>query len=487
MQRASGAMNTQKEAVDFKALSSQALINPELKRALSNVTNRFRLMRTLAVEGISEWDNLRERAREIKRTTIENLDYYLLKLEESLTREGCRVHWAGDAKEARDIILGIAMENGVKRIVKSKSMATEEIELNQAFEEAGVKVAETDLGEYIIQLACERPSHIIAPAIHKTVDGVARLFSEKLGVPVYRNPEELVQVARVRLRDEFIKADMGVSGVNFAVAETGTIVIVENEGNARLTTTLPRIHVALMGMEKVIPRLQDLPLFLNLLIKSATGQKLTSYVSLITGPRRKVEIDGPTEVHLVILDNGRSKILADPEARESLYCLRCGACLNICPVYRQVGGHAYGGVYSGPIGAIITPQLMGLKRAGELPFASTLCGACRDVCPVKIDIPRVLISLRTSAVSQGVHNRFRWKRLAEWLGMRVWRLVTESSVFFSLAARVAYILQKPLIRRDKNPAVITALPPPLSNWTAGRDFPAVAKQSFRRRWKRLIK
>jgi L-lactate dehydrogenase complex protein LldF len=442
-------------------------------------------MRTLAVEGTSEWDELRERAREIKRTTIENLDYYLLMLEESLTREGCRVHWAGDAEEAREIILGIARDNGVKRVVKSKSMATEEIELNQAFAEAGIKAVETDLGEYIIQLAGEHPSHIIAPAIHKTMDGVARLFAEKLGVPVYGNPEELAQVARMRLRGEFIEADMGVSGVNFAVAETGTIVIVENEGNARFTTTLPRIHVALMGMEKVIPRLEDLPLFLNLLIKSATGQKLTSYVSLITGTRREGEIDGPTEVHLVILDNGRSRILADPEARESLFCLRCGACLNVCPVYRQVGGHSYGGVYSGPIGAIITPQLMGLERAGELPFASTLCGACREVCPVRIDIPRVLINLRTSAVSRGANTSCRWKRFAEWLGVKMWRLIMENRTLFSMAVRVAYLLQKPLLPSHKDPTVIKSLPPPLSNWTAGRDFPAVAKESFRKRWGRF--
>jgi len=466
------------EEVRFEQDSEKALRNKSLQKALVNVTNRFRSARNKASEGVPDWEGLRTAAREIKKETIENLDKYLLMLEESVKRAGGKVHWARDAEQASQLIINIAREGNVKLVVKSKSMATEEIELNSSFEDAGIKVVETDLGEYIIQLAGEHPSHIIAPAIHKTKEDISKLFSEKLGIPRYDKPEELTKVAREKLRGEFLNADMGVSGANFAVAETGTIVVVENEGNARLTTTVPKIHVALVGIEKLIPRYEDLSLFLTVLARSATGQKSSTYVSFITGPKLSTDIDGPEEFHLVLLDNGRSKILASEETRESLYCIRCGACLNICPVYRKVGGHSYGWVYSGPIGAIITPQLMGIDKASELPFASSLCGACKDICPVKIDFPKVLLELRKDVVEskKGSTN------ILERFGIRLWRFTVEHESIYNLTNKLSYYFQLPW--KGSN-GKLNSLPYPFSRWTDQRDFPAVAKKTFRDRWKEI--
>jgi L-lactate dehydrogenase complex protein LldF len=470
------------EKVAFEKDSSTAVKDKKLQSALVNVTNRFRAARNRASSQVEDWEELRARGREIKKETIENLDKYLLALEESVKNAGGQVHWARDGGEACGIIVQIARTNNVESVVKSKSMATEEIELNSAIESAGMKVVETDLGEYIIQLAGEHPSHIIAPAIHKTKEDISELFSEKLGIPYYSEPEELTKVARERLRSEFLSAGMGVSGANFAVAETGTIVIVENEGNARLTTTLPKIHVALVGIEKLIPRYEDLSLFLTLLARSATGQKSSTYVSFITGPKRETDTDGPEEFHLVLLDNGRSDILASEETRESLYCIRCGACLNNCPVYRHVGGHSYGWVYSGPIGAIINPQLMGIDKAPELPFASSLCGACRDVCPVKIDFPKVLLDLRSQVVERnGKANRVGGHFL-EKLGIKLWRLMVEHKSLYEAANKMSYYLQTPWKRGDGK---LASLPYPFSRWTDKRDFPQVAKETFRQKWKKI--
>src|SRR5437660_920357 len=306
---------------------------------------------------------------------------------DAIERAGARVHWARDAAEACEIIARIAERRGARTIVKSKSMASEEIHLNAALARRGMEPVETDLGEYIVQLAGETPSHIVAPAIHKTRAQIGALFAEKLGTEPSDDIATLAAAARQALRRRFAEADLGVSGVNFAVAETGTILILENEGNARLTTSLPRTHVALMGIEKVIPRFADLEVFLRLLPRSGTGQALTAYQSLLTGTKRHAADEGPEELHIVVLDNGRSRMLASPVTRQTLACIRCGACLNACPVYRQIGGHAYGSVYPGPIGAVLTPQLLGMGESAELPYASSLCGACRDVCPVKIDIP----------------------------------------------------------------------------------------------------
>jgi len=467
-------------SINFVRDSKKAVKNKKLQKALFNTTNRFRNARENAVSDVENWETLRDDARQIKKHTIENLDKYLEILEQSITENGGKVHWAVDSYEATKIIGEIALNNKVSSIVKSKSMATEEVELNPYLESIGLKVIETDLGEYIIQLAGEHPSHIIAPAIHKTKDDISKLFSEKLDIPYYEEPEKLTEIARQTLRNEFLNASMGISGANFAVADTGTIVIVENEGNARLTTTLPKIHVALVGIEKLIPKFEHLPIFLSLLARSATGQKSSTYVSYISGPRKEGEIDGPQEFHLVLLDNGRTKILESEETRESLYCIRCGACLNICPVYRHVGGHTYGSVYSGPIGAIITPQLMGIDKAPELPFASSLCGACRDVCPVKIDIPKVLLELRKRVIEKrkGVGGFYILERLS----ISLWKIIVSNKFLYNLINKTFYYLQKPWKKDDSK---LNNLPFFLSHWTKERHFPVFSKKTFTERWKKI--
>ncbi|MGH7884743.1 MAG: LutB/LldF family L-lactate oxidation iron-sulfur protein [Thermodesulfobacteriota bacterium] len=464
---------------NFKTSSVKALENKKLTNVLRTSTDRFRLARKNAIEQVENWEELRAAAREIKKEVIDNLDKYLVQLEESVKRVGGEVHWARDAHEASKIIIDIAKENGVKRVVKSKSMATEEIELNSEFSHNGIKSVETDLGEYILQISNDHPFHIITPAIHKTKDDIARLFSEKFNIPKYDDPQKITDFARSKLRDEFLSADMGVSGVNFAVAETGTIVIVENEGNARLSTTVPKIHVALMGIEKIVPEFGHLSIFLSLLARSATGQGSSTYVSLITGPKRKGDIDGPFQFHLVLLDNGRSDILKSDELRESLYCIRCGACLNICPVYRQVGGHSYSNVYSGPIGAIITPQLESSKEKKDLPFASSLCGACKDVCPVKINFPHVLLSLRNKIKSKESSAISKFEKL----NFVIWKLITKNPKLYNLFNNIAAILQK-LFKKDEK---LQKLPYPFSNWTKERDFPVIADIPFRKRWENIKK
>ena len=466
------------QRVDFRKNSKEALENPKLGKALVNFTDRSRAARGRAVGEVSSWEDFRREAREIKKDVIDNLAGYLVELEKSVTRAGGRVHWAEDSSQAREIILGIARENGVSRVVKSKSMATEEIGLNGYLKENGIETVETDLGEYIVQLSDDHPFHIITPAIHKTKDDISKLFSEKLGVPEYDDPQDLTNVARKRLREKFLSADMGVSGVNFAVAETGTIAIVENEGNARLSTTLPDIHVALMGIEKIVPKFEQLSVFLSLLARSATGQKSSTYVSLITGPRKDGEKDGPGQFHLVFLDNGRSDIAKSRETRESLYCIRCGACINICPVYRQVGGHSYGWVYSGPIGAVITPQLNDLEKTADLPFASSLCGACRDVCPVKIDFPHVLLSLREKAVEKARGGR-KATKIPEKLAFFLWGIVFSNPVLYRIAGKILVRLQ----RFHKKDRELEKLPYPFSKWTAEKNFPAFSGKPFRERWK----
>ena len=438
--------------IRFEKDSEKAIRNESLQKALVNVTDRFRSQRNKASSEVPNWEELRNKARQKKKETIANLDKYLLQLEESVVNAGGKVHWAKDSNVACQIILNIAKEGQVKSVVKSKSMATEEIELNDSFESSGIKVVETDLGEYIIQLAGEHPSHIIAPAIHKTKDDISKLFSEKLEIPYYEKPEELTKVARERLRSEFLNADMGVSGANFAVAETGTIVVVENEGNARLTTTVPRIHLALVGIEKLI-----------LIPRQPTHHR-------------------PEEFHLILLDNGRSKILASEETRESLYCIRCGACLNNCPVYRHVGGHSYGWAYSGPIGAIITPQLLGIDKAPELPFASSLCGACHDVCPVKIDFPKVLLELRKNVVKSKEKSSRAGAALLEKLGIKLWRFTVEHEYLYKLLNKISYYLQIPWKQSNGK---LRSLPYPFSRWTDERDFPSVARKTFRERWKEI--
>ncbi|MCP3960578.1 MAG: iron-sulfur cluster-binding protein [bacterium] len=459
----------------FSENARRAIADQGLQQALSQAAGRFDVHRTAAFEAFPEGDGLRDLAREIKDRTIGHLDRHLLRLSESIEKAGGEVHWAADAAEARRIIVGLTERYGARRVVKSKSMTTEEIGLNEALEEAGAETVETDLGEYIIQLAGEAPFHIIAPALHKTREEVTELFMEKLGSPRLERREDLMLEARGRLRDIFRRADLGISGVNFAVADTGTVVVVENEGNARLTTSLPRVHVAVMGMEKVIPDLESLAVFLKILARSATGQSMSSYVSLLSGPRGDGEEDGPEAFHLVVLDNGRSRLLADPELREVLNCIRCGACLNVCPVYRRAGGHSYGWVYSGPIGAVINPSLVGRDRAAQLPFASSLCGACRDVCPVRIDLPRMLLAQRRKIVAETRRPGGRSERLA----LKLFADTMNSETRYRWAGRALYRLSRLFGGRDG-----WWRPPLLSGWTRLRDFPAPARETFRDRWRK---
>ncbi|MDR7420002.1 MAG: LutB/LldF family L-lactate oxidation iron-sulfur protein [Armatimonadota bacterium] len=459
--------------IDMIGNARRALQDPALQQQLRRAMPSFRRQRDAAVAEVADWEYLRSTAAAIKDHALAHLDRYLTELEMQVAVRGGVVHWAADAADARRIIVDLARRRGIRRVVKSKSMTTEEIHLNPALEREGIVVVETDLGEYIVQLAGETPSHIVAPVVHKSVEAVADLFAAKLHAPRHERPEELAGVARQTLRAEFLAADMGVSGVNFAVAETGTIVVVENEGNARLTTSRPRIHVAVMGLEKVVPRLADLGVMLSLLARSSTGQRASVYVSLLSGPRRPGEPDGPDELHLVILDNGRTRLLGDPDLRAALRCIRCGACLNICPVFERAGGHAYGAVYSGPIGAVITPVYEGLDRAGELPFASTLCGACAEVCPVKIDLPRMLAELRGRAVRAGHATNL------DRLFARAWTLLMERPARLWIAGKIGRTLQRVAVRGRR----IDRLPYPLSGWTAHRVAPPLATQSFREWWR----
>jgi L-lactate dehydrogenase complex protein LldF len=402
----------------FRHRAASAAADPRVTEVTGRVGFGISSLRLAAVENFGRFSAVRERAAWLKRSYLDRLDQLLDRLTERLAENGVKVHFAADGAEARTIISGLAAERGVTKIVKSKSMTAQEIDLDAALENAGMEVVETDLGEFICQLFREPPSHIIGPALHRTRFEIARLFADKLGMDYDPTPEKMTAFAREVLRRKFLEADMGLSGVNFAVAETGTLVLVTNEGNGRMVTTLPRIHVALMGLEKVVADLDDLGVFLDILGRSASGQKMSVYTSLINGPRRPGEPDGPDETHLVILDNGRSQILADPEMREILCCLRCGACFNVCPVYLRVGGHAYGHAYSGPLGKVLTPLLLGLDEAGELPRASTLCGACAEVCPVKIDHPRLLQALRARLDRAGAdRGGARWLDLYSRLGL----------------------------------------------------------------------
>jgi L-lactate dehydrogenase complex protein LldF len=458
----------------FVENSRRALTNPLLQRALTIATVKATSARSVAVThvGPENWEQLRDHAHAIKKHTIENLDFYLEKFSANVERLGGRVYWANTAADACKYVAKVAQRHGVKELVKSKSMMTEEIGLNQALQDAGIKPIETDLGEYIVQLANERPSHINMPAIHKTRGEVADLFAEKLGVERTEEITEMTALARRVLRARFAEAQMGVTGVNYAIADTGTIVLVENEGNIRLTTSLPRIHVAVMGIEKVVPGLQDLGVFLQLLSRSASGQKMCSYVSLLTGARSSADEEGPDELHVVLVDNGRVEMLADEQLRESLYCIRCGACLNVCPVYRKIGGHAYGWVYPGPIGAVLTPQMIGLERATSLPFASSLCGACGDVCPVKIKLPDMLLHLR-QRINENGHGKGieHGQHLLERLSFRFWAIAMRTSRRYRYVARLGRLAQ-----------AIFALRVP--QWSKTRDLPPLAPRSFRDQWRR---
>jgi L-lactate dehydrogenase complex protein LldF len=466
----------------YRKEALKGIANPVLQRALVNLQNRFGRGTAEAYRRLPEGPDLRLRAHKIRTESIENLDILLERLTDKIRLRGGNVHYAETAGEAVDTCLEIARRHGVRRAVKGKSMVSEEIGLNAALEAAGIEVTETDLGEYIVQLAGEHPSHIIAPAIHKTREDIGRLFAEKLGIPYSDDPPTLTRAARKALREKFLAAEIGFSGCNLACAETGHITTVSNEGNIRMSTTLPRVHVAVMGMERVIARLEDHDILFRLLAQGAAAQNMAGYVSYIGGPRQPGEADGPDEFHLIVLDNGRSRILADPVFREMLLCIRCAACLNICPVYRKIGGHAYGYPYSGPVGAVVTPLLVGINRAKDLCQGETLCGACRDACPVDIDIPRMLLELRAKLADGDPAWNVRRDSFGRKAAFAAGSVLIRHPGLYDLFLRLAAAGQKLLPRKGE---MLRWLPPPASGWTRHRDIRPFSFRPFRKRWKKL--
>jgi len=449
--------------------SATAIGDAQLKRNLAAQTDRLAGMRVRGLAALDGVDDLRQAARSVKAGLIANLPAVLERMADRVLALGGHVCWAATAEDANGYIADVARAAGARTVVKSKSMATEETGLNEALAAAGCEVVETDLGEWIIQLAGDTPSHIIAPAMHLDRHQVNAILRERAAAgELPAEPEAMTAFARSRLREAFLRADLGVTGANFGVAETGSVVLVTNEGNGRMVTSLPRVHVAVMGMERVVDTWDQLDLLLNLLTRSATGQPLSAYTSVVTGPRRHGEVDGPDEFHLVVLDNGRSEVLGT-ELQEILHCIRCGACLNVCPVYRQIGGHAYGWVYGGPVGAVLTPLLNRTdKEAAELSGASSLCGACMDACPVAIPLQDLLLSLRRrKAEAAGGLERAVWRAFATaWSDPRRYRATLRAA---SLSRGLASFA----------PSV-----PGLARWAAGREAPRPARDSFRRRWER---
>lgn len=452
---------------EFLKRETKGLYEPAAPPSLGATAERSAKHNRSVTDAIPQFQDWRQAAHEIKTYAIANLDKLLVEFEQKITARGATVLWAKDAAEANQHVLDIARRHNVKSVVKAKSMVSEELELNRVLEAAGIRAVETDLGEYIVQLTGQRPVHIVTPAIHLSAADVGRLFAEKLGEPYSEEHRSLTDIARRHLREEYLQADMGMSGCNFAVAETGTMVVVENEGNAGLSTATPPVHVALIGIEKMLPRIDYLPLFLNLLARSGTGQKLTTYTHLIHG------VTPGKKLYVILLDNGRSNVLKDPAAWSALHCIRCGACMNNCPVYRRVGGWAYGWVYPGPIGSILTPHLIGLKQAGKLPFASSLCGACSEACPVKIDIPHQLVHLRHRAVNEPSPMR-------SWTERLIWTVFA-----WFMGGPLRYKLAMTGVRIGVRLAKFLPWhPDKLGAWTRGRELPQVPGPDFRSWWRK---
>ncbi|RKZ89423.1 MAG: iron-sulfur cluster-binding protein [Candidatus Parabeggiatoa sp. nov. 1] len=461
----------------FKSQATLALKNTSLQSALARTKSHFIDKRHKAVEALPIFDNLRQRAREIKEHTLTHLDFYLEYFEKQVQASGGQVHWADTPQAACEQIVSICQAASAQRVTKGKSMISEEIALNSALEKAGLEVIETDLGEYIIQLAKEPPSHIIAPAVHKTREEVADLFHkhhQKYGLTEHLTDiPDLVKEARQVLREKFLSADVGITGANFLIAETGSTVIVTNEGNGDLTNTLPRIHIAVASIEKVVPTLEDATTLLRLLARSATGQEITSYTTFSTGPRRSEDLDGPTEFHLVLVDNGRSAMLGN-EFHDMLRCIRCGACLNHCPIYGAVGGHAYGWVYPGPMGSVLTPLMLGLKEASSLPNASTLCGRCEEVCPMQIPLPKLLRHHRVKEHQAKVSSaRGRW-------ALKLWAFFAKRPRLYHRLTAIKIRLLRKFGRRRGAFRYL----PFASDWTAARDMPAPQGETFMEAWKK---
>ncbi|MDP8926408.1 MAG: LutB/LldF family L-lactate oxidation iron-sulfur protein [Actinomycetota bacterium] len=464
----------------FEESARESLADTQLRRNLGKATQSIRRRRASAVAEMPDWEKLREAGYALKKRVMRHLDEYLLRLEESVTRAGGHVHWARDGEEANRIIAGIAKSHDAREVVKVKSITSDETKLNEHLERESIRAFETDLAELIIQLADENSSHILVPAIHKNRSEIRELFLRELAVEeLSDDPPDLTNVARLYLREKFLKAKVGISGANFAVAETGTVCVVESEGNGRMCTTLPPVLVTLMGIEKIIPTWRDYEVFMQLLPRSSTAERMNPYTTFWSGVS---EGDGPEEFHLVLMDNGRTDVLADEIGRQTLNCIRCSACLNVCPVYERTGGHAYNSVYPGPIGAILTPQLVGIGRPGSdsLPYASTLCGACYEVCPVKINIPEVLIHLRGKVVrhkqdKEGLKGRLNPENVA----MQAIAKTFSNPKLFENAQKAARVGQWPLSRSG----AIHRLPGRLAGWTDARDLEPVPEQSFREWWR----
>lgn len=453
---------------NFIPLAEIATRNEPLKAAVGKATRTAYDKRLIAMFGNDEQhgEQLRQQAAEAKRRALQKLPDLLEQAETRMRENGIHVLWAETAHDAQQHVLDIARQHDVELVIKSKSMVSEELSLNHVLEEQNIRVVETDLGEYIIQLNDETPSHIVTPVIHKSKDDIRDLFIEKLDMPHTDDAQEMTRFARTKLREAFVTADMGLSGGNFIIAESGTLCLVSNEGNARLTTSLPKVHVALVGIEKMVENLEDYATLTQVLPRSATGQQMTVYTHMINGPKRADDPDGPEHVYVILVDNGRSAIYQGKYA-EVLSCIRCGACINACPVYRSTGGHAYGWVYPGPIGAVITPLLNGLDQATPLPNASSLCGSCKQVCPVDIDLPRMLLDLRHDLIENGQRDTLYT------MGIKGWEMAVRSPRMFRTAGKAASMGQK---------LVGDNLPRPLGNWTEYRDFPDFAPKPFRQLW-----
>src|SRR5215210_6029549 len=461
----------------FNDRARRAVADEQLHDSIELFTHKSVAGRNAVLNALPEAPELRERAYRIKQETMANLDRYLGQTADAVEARGGNVFFAGDGEDVVRYIGDLARSKGAKVITKSKSMATEEIELNRRLEEdyAGLEIVETDLGEWIAQLAGDTPSHIVGPILHMNKERITDILSGVSHEELPPDVEALGSFARRRLREKFLTADIGITGANFGVAETGTVATVTNEGNARLVTSVPPVHVVVMGIEKLVPRFTDLSVFVQLLGRSGTGQKITVYTNFITGPRGEGELDGAEEFHLILLDNGRSKLLGT-EFEEALYCIRCGACLNVCPVYRQTGGHAYGSTYSGPIGAVITPLLKGDEEAKDLPYASSLCGACWEACPVGIPLHDLLLKLRNRQVEEGLASK------AQEIAFKGFERTMRSPTLYKISGKVGRVAQKPLVRDES----VRPLPGPLSAWTNSRELPPLAEKSFREIWKEGI-
>jgi L-lactate dehydrogenase complex protein LldF len=466
---------------DYIAEAKRALNNQVLQSALADLQNRFGRGTATAYRKLPEGPALRFKAHEIREAAIANLDVLLETLAANIRQNGGHVFFARDSQAALDYCLATARKYKATLAVKGKSMVSEEIGLNSALKEAGIDVAETDLGEYIIQLAGERPSHIIAPAIHKTRVDIGRLFADKIGISYTDDPPSLTRAARKALREKFLAAGIGFSGCNIACAETGHIATVSNEGNIRMSSTMPKVHVAIMGMERVAARLEDHDILLRLLCRAAAAQNIGTYVSYVGGPRQANQVDGPDEFHLVILDNGRSRILADEEFREMLCCIRCAACLNICPVYGKIGGHSYGHPYSGPVGAVVMPLLAGINEAKDLCQGETLCGACQDACPINIDIPRMLLALRAKLADGDPAWNVTRASNTEKMIFQMWSWIIRNRGVYDFFMRLASLGQKILPAQN---GMIRRLPPPMDGWTKDRNIKPLAGRNFMQRWKK---